>query len=299
MSLGIAPVTDAGPLPTCMPSLMPFHISYSGPAPVSRYLRPRPAPPSLAALSTQSCSSTATLVASSSSTSILSETKSSLATISSTTSVESPVPKSECEEETLFKTGPSLEVIHEVDLKAENPAKMDSDTQPAVDTVPVDDEFRLAHEHAASRNGRRVVAAFRGRQMYGQGVDVPSGYGGLVFRAPLDSKGKSGEDTMGPSKPSSQRVKPRSKARGKTRQVKCEIVDDTMDKPNDEDADIDPLPVTRKLIPSSTFTSFLLWTPDRPMDEGRDEYARALVEWTRLAAEVGCFEHLLYILGVT
>lgn len=33
------------PLPVCTPYLMPFHIDYSGPAPISTYFRVKPAPP--------------------------------------------------------------------------------------------------------------------------------------------------------------------------------------------------------------------------------------------------------------
>ena len=34
------------------------------------------------------------------------------------------------------------------------------------------------------------------------------------------------------------------------------------------DSGVSPLPVTRELVPCSTFTSFKLWTPDMPLDEG-------------------------------
>ena len=44
----------------------------------------------------------------------------------------------------------------------------------------------------------------------------------------------------------------------------------------------------RVLCPTGTFGSFVLWHPDIPMDEERDEYLRSLTEWTRLAAEVRC-----------
>ena len=42
----------------------------------------------------------------------------------------------------------------------------------------------------------------------------------------------------------------------------------------------------RQLIPTPTFSSFTIWSPDIPVDEGKDEYIRCLVEWTKLAAEV-------------
>ena len=42
----------------------------------------------------------------------------------------------------------------------------------------------------------------------------------------------------------------------------------------------------RQLIPTPTSSSFTIWSPDIPVDEGKDEYVRCLVEWTKLAAEV-------------
>ncbi|KAH9971005.1 hypothetical protein BGW80DRAFT_1325058, partial [Lactifluus volemus] len=34
------------------------------------------------------------------------------------------------------------------------------------------------------------------------------------------------------------------------------------------------------------FDSFVLWHPDNPVDEGKDEYLRSLSEWVNIAAEV-------------
>jgi len=171
---------------------------------------------------------------------------------------------------------------------------MESETQPALDAVPLDNSSRSARVHTpGSRHVERFVAAFRGRQMYGQAVDIPNGYGGLVLRAPSDSKGKGKEDVEAAPKSTSQKVKPKSKTRAATLRSKRATVDDTADEPEGEDdgdcrpdSDVDPPSLARKLMPSSTFTSFMLWTPDRPLDEGRDEYARALVEWTHLATEI-------------
>lgn len=309
MTLEIARVTDAGLLPTCTPSLMPFHISYTGLAPISRYFRPRPAPPSTAPLAAVRSPSSTTLVASSSSTSILNETKSSLTTMSSATSFGNLAHESECgEDESLAKTRSSIEVINQVEqLTAERPlvdtaVGMDSETQPALGAVPRDNLSGSTSIHIpAPRDTKRFLAAFRGRQMYGQEVDIPSGFGGLVLRAPICSEGKGKEVTKASSKPLSQKAKPKSKTRAATRQSKLDIVDDSMDEPEGGDAgdccsgsDVGP-PLAKKLIPSSTFASFMLWTPDRPLDQGRDEYARALVEWTHLATEVSSLECLLYI----
>lgn len=308
MSLEIAPATDAV-LPTCTPSLMPFHISYTGLAPISRYFRPRSVPPSLAVLSQRS-SSSATLVASTSSTSILSETQSSLTAVSSTTSIGNLTHESEYgEDELLPKASSSIEVVVQAEQVTaaqsaiDTAMEMDSETYPVLHPVPLDNSSRSPRVRTtASRNVERFVAAFRGRQMYGQAVDIPNGYGGLVLRAPLISKGKGKEDAEPTPKPLSQKVKPKSKTRAASWRSKRATVDDIADetKAGDDgdccpDLDIDPSPLARKLVPSSMFTSFMLWTPDRPLDEGRDEYARALVEWTRLATEVSSFQCLPYI----
>ncbi|KAG5652736.1 hypothetical protein H0H81_003935 [Sphagnurus paluster] len=39
----------------------------------------------------------------------------------------------------------------------------------------------------------------------------------------------------------------------------------------------------RTLSISSQFSSFVLWHADHPVDEGRDDYVRSLTEWTQLA----------------
>ena len=38
---------------------------------------------------------------------------------------------------------------------------------------------------------------------------------------------------------------------------------------------------------TGTFKEFMLWNADAPVDEGRDEYLRAIHEWVNIAAEVG------------
>ena len=43
---------------------------------------------------------------------------------------------------------------------------------------------------------------------------------------------------------------------------------------------------TRTLTLASTFSSFVVWNPDIPVDEGRDEYIRSLNEWIKLSAMV-------------
>jgi hypothetical protein len=62
-----------------------------------------------------------------------------------------------------------------------------------------------------------------------------------------------------------------------------------LDLDQDQDQDLTPHPLTstqpifsRTLTPQAFFPSLTLWNPDGPVDEGRDEYCRALGEWMRL-----------------
>jgi hypothetical protein len=43
---------------------------------------------------------------------------------------------------------------------------------------------------------------------------------------------------------------------------------------------------TRRLVPTAQFSAFTLWSADRVVDKGRDEYYRSLTEWVALANEV-------------
>lgn len=44
-----------------------------------------------------------------------------------------------------------------------------------------------------------------------------------------------------------------------------------------------PTPIfSRTLYPSASFSSLTIWNPDGPLDQGKDEYCRALGEWMRL-----------------
>jgi len=70
-----------------------------------------------------------------------------------------------------------------------------------------------------------------------------------------------------------------------------------MDVDEIEDADLvddDAVPADeetlRVLEPVSTFSSFTIWNPDYPLDEGKDEYLRSLTEWSKLATEINYFE---------
>ncbi|TRM58191.1 ribonuclease H2, subunit C [Schizophyllum amplum] len=121
---------------------------------------------------------------------------------------------------------------------------------------------------------KRVVSAFRGRTVHGLRVDVPEGYLGVVLHADGQPTSHHSRDT----KP--QKGRPR---RGKKTTPIDDADESIMFEDAQKDADIRP---SRLLNPVSQFSSFLVWGADIPVDEGRDEYVRALTEWTTLAAEI-------------
>ena len=51
-----------------------------------------------------------------------------------------------------------------------------------------------------------------------------------------------------------------------------------------------------RLEVTGTFREFVLWNADVPVDEGRDEYLRAIHEWVNIVAEVGICSHLVIYL---
>ncbi|PIL24771.1 hypothetical protein GSI_12657 [Ganoderma sinense ZZ0214-1] len=133
------------------------------------------------------------------------------------------------------------------------------------------------------------AASFRGRSMHGVEIDLPEGYMGIVLRAPSsDAKGKG---TASGTKTREEERKPKSKGRTtrRSKRVLEPEVAEAEDGHEHEDGDGSaPVEdgVTRVLQPVSKFTSFVLWHPDVPVDEARDEYLRSLTEWTRIAAEI-------------
>ncbi|KAI0714135.1 ribonuclease H2, subunit C [Cerioporus squamosus] len=239
-------ISPAHALPDATPNLMPFHIGYSGPAPISTYFRirsspsptfgreARPPPKPLLSLSPEaqeSSDSQATLVES------VQGSSSSVTTVGSATAVD-----------TNLATGEGDAAV-------------------------------------GSSDSRHYVASFRGREMHGMLVDLPDGYAGIVLRAPDDKKGKGAASDSRKRDEEKPVSKGRTTRRSKRAQEEVKVEDEEMDA-----ADIlgtaSEEGSTRVLEPVSTFSSFLLWNPDIPVNEGRDEYVRSLAEWTRLAAEI-------------
>lgn len=202
-------------LPTCTPNLMPFHVDYSGPAPISTYFRVK------------------------------------------------------------------------VPIEEMNPEAKGSGFQ--------------------NRNGSwqsQMSAAFRGRVLRGLEVKLPEGYSGMVLRSDASTS-----DTNIKSSQSARQTKSKASARdtkkGRTSRrgyKKANTIDADEDVECSELQDEDSLSVSaeaingtlkmRMLKPSAAFSSMVVWNPDVPVDESRDEYIRALNEWVSVAAEVSptlCF----------
>ena len=137
--------------------------------------------------------------------------------------------------------------------------------------------------NAAPTDMRHYVAAFRGREMHGQAVDLPDGYAGVVLRAPDNKIGKG----MASSCRKKEEENPKSTGRTTRRSKRGQEakVEDEADAPEFSETASDEGP-TRVLEPVSTFSSFVLWNADIPANDGRDEYVRSLREWTKLAAVV-------------
>ncbi|KZT07337.1 uncharacterized protein LAESUDRAFT_124757 [Laetiporus sulphureus 93-53] len=231
-----------GSLSTCTPYLMPFHIAYSGPAPVSTYFRVKPASTpthgkqaSAEVPKTQEdeSSQAVTLAANSSSSS-----QSTLVASSSSASLDVTLPAARSQDTIVAGD----QAMTDVDAEVEEP--------------------------------KRFIAAFRGRTVQGLQVTLPVGYGGLVLRTPDEKpKNDSPQGRTGEKK--------RKGGMRLTRHSARAVIDDDAEETLD-----DPDTPVRRLQPTATFSSFVLWNQDIPVDDGRDEYLRSLTEWTRLAAEI-------------
>ena len=83
--------------------------------------------------------------------------------------------------------------------------------------------------------------------------------------------------------------------RSKRGQEEAKVEDDA-DAPEFSETMSDEVP-THVLEPVLTFSSFVLWNPDIPANNGCDEYVRSLGEWTKLAAEVSTAAGTSFILS--
>jgi hypothetical protein len=193
--------------------MMPFHIDYSGPSPISTYFRVKPAP----------------------------------------ATVGQPEP---------------------TDATLKNaPDQVETDTSPEPNASQIPPNGSIPVNEGGNATKRRFISAFRGRTVQGLEVALPEGYGGVVLRGAVERDGsRVQKDKTGVAR-AGQRG---GRSRGR----------ETQAEDSDQDAHEETGAVARTLNASETFSSLVLWNADNPVDESRDEYVRALTEWTRLAGEV-------------
>ncbi|KAG2345830.1 hypothetical protein BDR05DRAFT_960123 [Suillus weaverae] len=259
----ISPVTLD--IPECSPNLMPFHISHSGHAPISTYFRVKPSPSNPHLSLTQNTSNETNLsLDNSQNTLVAEESQCSLTTVAESQSA-------------------SLEDDSEACLAGVDTMVVDTDSGTQVSSSSKVACAPPATPPVEGSLGRSFTAAFRGRQVHGRTVDLPQGYGGIVLSAP-SGDAKSQGDATG-------MVETMAQTRGKGRATRTSSRRMETDEDDAVDADHDGSRVEiRKLTPVSRFSSLTVWSPDIPVDEGKDEYLRSLTEWTKLAAEIHAYD---------
>jgi Ribonuclease H2 non-catalytic subunit (Ylr154p-like) len=258
----IAPVWDSSDLPACTPNLMPFHIDHSGPASISTYFRVKPSSSHVGAPAADS-------------------DQSAVADGDDVKAVASSVAAMDSEES-----------------RGSGVNEDSSMSRPETKSAPQSSGTSATQlwKHVSSR-AARFVAAFRGRTVHGLQVDVPAGYVGLVLRVENEAKGQADSANVmaEKSRASTATPKRKTKAGGRVTRNSSQIIDvDGEDDtgsvaPAGSDAGVDAQEenmTRRTLKPTDKFSSFVLWHPDNPVDEGQDEYFRSLTEWTRLASLV-------------
>ncbi|KAI0788894.1 ribonuclease H2, subunit C [Abortiporus biennis] len=255
-------------LPVCSPNLMPFHIAHSGHAPLSTYFRVKTAPaPTFGATSTNAVSKAVKEEGAQNPDSQPS------AISSEPTIILEASPTSE----------ESTQVVSSTASTSESTLVSPSETLSTLASTSseVIGSFR---EAPVDGTGTHFVAAFRGRTIRGLKVNLPEGYTGLVLRTPEHSSSSSKPIS---SKPKSNRTESRRSTR-RSAQAKQDVDVDEIEEMEMDVAE-DEVPV-RTLNATSSFNSFALWNPDIPVDVGRDEYLRALKEWTALSNEIHHYE---------
>jgi len=243
-------------LPVRVPHLMPFHIQHTGPAPISTYFRIRP------------------------------HIGTSLPT--STPEKTQPPPSGDTEKEPITPAATTEVAVEEkegalvaaVNVAVPVPATAvaEADVVPAKAPTPASRVPRTGTIPRLAESAKRFVSSFRGRTLHGVEVALPKGYAGLILRG--DANGK-----VHQTAPSNAKRRP---ARVGQLRRKPVVIEDGDERFVDDAAGMsleDRHPV-RVLKPAATFDSFVLWHPDIPVDEGKDEYLRSLSEWVNIAAEV-------------
>ncbi len=168
---------------------MPFHIQYSGPAPVSTYFRIQPAPlpeshpcPPSVAVEAQLASAASTVVA---------------------------VPE---EKENV----PAVSAVVTATTLAAVTAEIKAEIDPVI-KLPPSQPLRPGPIERLSGSAKRFISSFRGRTVHGVETPLPKGYSGIVLRG--DAEGRT-QTTTGKAK--------RQPARKLRSQLPEEIPEDDM-----------------------------------------------------------------------
>ncbi|KAL1661185.1 ribonuclease H2, subunit C [Schizophyllum commune] len=154
---------------------------------------------------------------------------------------------------------------------ADGPSATDGPTSAALATAASADPTSTTS--TPSHPSKRLVSSFRGRTVHGLRVDVPPGYLGVVLRADGQPTASRLRDT-------------RPQKRGRRAAAAAEGGGGEADDAMLQDDAMEDIRPSRILNPASQFSSFRVWGADIPVDEGRDDYIRALTEWTALAGEI-------------
>ena len=290
--------TPAAGLKACEPNLMPFHISYTGPALISTFMDIKPAKDDEPGM---------------------------------------PAPQEPADGATEGPSTESRGGVVGGSTVGEKKEATGTGTEAsmAADTTPVVEE---PLETPSTNKSTRTVSTFRGRIIQGLKVDLPKGYGGLVLQAPpahaTTSASSSKPSPAEPSKAaSSSKSRPTVAQEGvvddddeyptarstrrRGRLARSAVSTKVIDVEKEEEAekkkkakakeaetiDVDEEAATmdvdatgqdtssaqRRLKPVAQFSSFTIWHPDNPIVEMQDEYYRSVHEWTALATAVRVF----------
>lgn len=245
--ISIASATP-GSIPECTPNLMPFHIAYTGPAPVSTYF-------CVADAKTHIGAPEPSLIEGS---------------ISGSTD--------ETDNSDVAQHPPSEE--NDASSSSLNTTKqhaVDSGTLP----LPSNSITNTQPRFVSAFRGRTVHGLKVELPEGHTGVVLRSG--DEVGRTTKGS-GKSNSKGKGKANMSSQQEERRSTRRS----ARSRIADEEIEMDIDDDAEDENKgpESTLNLAPSSQFKSFVLWHPDIPVDTGKDEYMSSINEWIRIASVV-------------
>lgn len=289
---------SSGTIPKADVHLMPFHVAHTGPAPIFTYFRPKPAPPSGQLLARTTTEAVLTQIGK-------------LAVSGSVEDAGGMEVDAEAGDSQTTQAVGDEAPAKEASQPAAAPASND---ETPVDTGSQPKDGRLV----ASFRGRMVqgVPITLPAGYVGLVLKAPAGPSASTTNTAQQSKyfdaqaekpaKKSVAEKRAAAEAANARRAARRSGRGKAAapvEVKAEGEDqepeqeqeqerqDTtatepqskQDRDGEESGVVEEVKV---LVPTGRFDSFMLWNPDIPVDEGKDEYLRSLTEWIALAAEI-------------